>query len=80
MTAIASLILIACCTAMFAIYRASIHRQLDTLNHLVRILSGAHCNHYGALVRVTNTGKALVRLRDGACVWVEDGEWVRVSP
>ena len=45
----------------------------------IRILSGAHDNHFGDLVRVTNTGKALVRLRDGACVWVEDGEWVRVS-
>jgi hypothetical protein len=44
----------------------------------IRILSGAHANHFGDLVRV-HRGKALVRLRDGACVWVEDGEWVRVS-
>jgi hypothetical protein len=79
MTALASLILIACYTALFAIYRATIHRQLDTLNHLVRILSGAHANHFGALVRV-HRGKALVRLQSGVCVWVEDGEWVRVSP
>ena len=46
----------------------------------VRILSGAHANHFGALVRATNTGKALVRLQSGVCVWVLDGEWVRVSP
>jgi hypothetical protein len=45
----------------------------------IRILSGTHANHFGDLVR-TRHGKALVRLRDGACVWVEDGEWVRVSP
>jgi hypothetical protein len=44
----------------------------------VRILSGAHDNHFGDLVRI-HRGKALVRLRDGACVWVEDGEWVRVG-
>jgi hypothetical protein len=30
-------------------------------------------------VRVSNTGKALVRLRSGVCVWVPDGEWVRVG-
>jgi len=45
----------------------------------VRILSGAHCDHFGDLVRVSNTGKALVRLRSGVCVWVLDGEWVRVG-
>jgi hypothetical protein len=45
----------------------------------VRILSGAHDNHFGDLVRV-HRGKALVRLQSGVCVWVEDGEWVRVSP
>ena len=45
----------------------------------VRILSGAHDNHFGALVRV-HRGKALVRLQSGVCVWVPDGEWVRVSP
>ena len=45
----------------------------------VRILSGAHANHFGDLIRVGSDGKALVRLRDGACVWVPDGEWVRVG-
>jgi hypothetical protein len=50
-----------------------------TRTERIRILSGAHANHFGALVRI-HRGKALVRLRDGACVWVEDGEWVRVSP
>ena len=45
----------------------------------IRILSGAHANHFGALVRV-HRGKALVRLQSGVCVWVLDGEWVRVSP
>ena len=45
----------------------------------VRILSGAHDNHFGDLVRV-HRGKALVRLQSGVCVWVPDGEWVRVSP
>jgi hypothetical protein len=44
----------------------------------VRILSGAHDNHFGDLVRV-HRGKALVRLQSGVCVWVEDGEWVRVG-
>jgi hypothetical protein len=44
----------------------------------VRILSGAHCDHFGALIRVRN-GKALVRLQSGVCVWVLDGEWVRIS-
>jgi hypothetical protein len=44
----------------------------------VRILSGAHANHFGDLVRV-HRGKALVRLRSGVCVWVLDGEWVRVG-
>jgi hypothetical protein len=45
----------------------------------IRILSGAHDNHFGDLVRV-HRGKALVRLQSGVCVWVPDGEWVRVSP
>jgi hypothetical protein len=45
----------------------------------VRILSGAHNNHFGDLVRI-HRGKALVRLQSGVCVWVPDGEWVRVSP
>jgi len=44
----------------------------------VRILSGAHCDHFGDLVRV-HRGKALVRLQSGVCVWVLDGEWVRVG-
>ena len=44
----------------------------------VRILSGAHDNHFGDLVRV-HRGKALVRLQSGVCVWVLDGEWVRVG-
>jgi hypothetical protein len=44
----------------------------------VRILSGAHCDHFGALVRI-HRGKALVRLRSGVCVWVLNGEWVRVG-
>jgi len=44
----------------------------------VRILSGAHDNHFGDLVRI-HRGKALVRLQSGVCVWVPDGEWVRVS-
>jgi hypothetical protein len=46
----------------------------------VRILSGAHANHFGALETVGNTGKAKVRLRSGVVVWVQAGEWVRVSP
>ena len=44
----------------------------------VRILSGAHDNHFGDLVRV-HRGKALVRLQSGVCDWVLDGEWVRVG-
>jgi hypothetical protein len=44
----------------------------------VRILSGDHANHFGDLVRVRH-GKALVRLQSGVCVWVLDGEWVRVG-
>jgi hypothetical protein len=44
----------------------------------VRILSGAHDNHFGDLIRV-HRGKALVRLQSGVCVWVLDGEWVRVG-
>jgi hypothetical protein len=44
----------------------------------VRILSGAHDNHFGDLVRI-HRGKALVRLQSGVCVWVPDGEWVRVG-
>jgi hypothetical protein len=44
----------------------------------VRILSGAHDNHFGDLVRV-HRGKALVRLQSGVCVWVPDGEWVRIT-
>ena len=44
----------------------------------VRILSGAHSNHFGALVRI-HRGKALVRLQSGVCVWAPDGEWVRVG-
>jgi hypothetical protein len=44
----------------------------------IRILSGAHDNHFGDLVRV-HRGKALVRLQSGVCVWVPDGEWVRIA-
>ena len=50
-----------------------------TRTERVRILSGAHANHFGDLETVGNTGKAKVRLRSGVCVWVPDGEWVRVS-
>ena len=45
----------------------------------VRILSGAHANHFGDLIR-RDRRRAMVRLRTGVCVWVEDVEWVRVSP
>ena len=49
-----------------------------TKGERVRILSGAHDNHFGDLVRIHH-GKALVRLQSGVYVWVLDGEWVRVG-
>jgi hypothetical protein len=44
----------------------------------IRILSGAHANHFGDIIR-RDRRRAMVRLRTGVCVWVEDGEWVRVG-